>query len=76
MVPREDIWRCTRKCNVPEKYVKLIQDIVLGLSNEGVRVAEGEHNIFNVDVGLHQLSAMSPYLFLILMDGLTHGVMK
>ena len=29
VVPREEIWRCTRECNVglPEKYVKLMQDI-------------------------------------------------
>ena len=25
-VPREEIWRCTRERNVPENYVKLIQD--------------------------------------------------
>ena len=68
---REEIWRCTRKCNVPENYVKLIQDIVLRLSNQGVRVAGGESNMFNVDVGLHQWSAFSPYLFLIHMDVLT-----
>ena len=62
------------ECIVPEKYVKLKQDIVLRLSNQGARVAGGESNIFNVDVGLHQRSALSPYLFLILMDGLTEGV--
>ena len=32
--PREDIWRCTMECNVPEKYVNLIQDIVLKLPNQ------------------------------------------
>ena len=29
-----------------------------------------------MDVGLHQPSALSPYLFLILIDGLTDGVRK
>ena len=29
-VPREEIWRCTRERNVPEKYVKLIQDMYRG----------------------------------------------
>ena len=29
-VPREDIWRCTRERNVPETYVKLIQDMYRG----------------------------------------------
>ena len=41
-----------------------------------VRSAAGESGSFNVDVGLHQGSALSPYLFLILMDVLTEGVRK
>ena len=32
--------------------------------------------MLNVDVGLHQRSALSPYLFLIPMDVLTDGVRK
>ena len=41
-----------------------------------VRSAAGESDSFNVDVGLHQGSTLSPYLFLILMDVLTDGVRK
>ena len=33
-----------------------------------VRTVAGESSKFNVEVGLHQGSALSPYLFLILMD--------
>ena len=62
------------ECNVIEKYVKLIQDIVLRLPNLGARVSRGESDRVNVDVGLQQVSALSPYLFLILMDGLTYVV--
>ena len=36
----------------------------------------GESSQFNVEVGLHQGSALSPYLFLILMDELTERVRK
>ena len=72
-VPREEIWRCMRERNVPEKYVKLIQDMYRGCKTK-VRSAVGESDSFNVDVGLHQGSALSPYLFLILMDVLTEGV--
>ena len=36
----------------------------------------GENSKFNVEVGLHQGSALSPYLFLILMDVLTERVRK
>ena len=50
-------------------YVKLIhvQGIVLRVPNQCARVAGGESNRFNADVGLHQRSALSPYMFLILM---------
>ena len=41
-----------------------------------MRSAAGESDNFNVDVGLHQGSALSPYLFLILIDVLTEGVRK
>ena len=74
-VPREEIWRCMRERNVPEKYVKLIQDMYRGCKTK-VRSAAGESDSFNVDVGLHQGSALSPYLFVILMDVLTEGVRK
>ena len=59
------------ECKVPEKYVELIQDIIdpiLRLPNQGARFAGVESNIFNVDVGLHQLSALSRYLFLRIHD--------
>ena len=61
--------------NVPEKYVKLIRDMYRGCQTK-VRSAAAESGSFNVDVGLHQGSALSPYLFLILMDVLTEGVRK
>ena len=39
-------------------------------------LAAGESNSFGVEVGLHQGSALSPYLFLLLMDVLTEDVRK
>ena len=58
-VPREEIWICMRERNVQEKYVKLIQDMYRGCQTK-VRSAAGESGSFNVDVGLHQGSALSP----------------
>ena len=81
-IPKKTIWyrgeilRCTGESNVPEKYVKLIQDIALRLRNQGARVARSESYIFNVDVGLHQRSALNQTLFLMLMDVMTDGVSK
>ena len=66
-VPREEIWRTMRERLVPEKYVKLVQDMYTGCRTK-VRTVAGESSKFNVEVGLHQGSALSPYLFLILMD--------
>ena len=61
--------------HVPEKYVKLVQDMYTGCRTK-VRTVAGESSKFNVEVGLHQGSALSPYLFLILMDVLTERVRK
>ena len=74
-VSREEIWRTTRERLVPEKYVKLVQYMYTGCRTK-VRTVAGESSKFNVDVGLHQGSALSPYLFLILMDVLTERVRK
>ena len=74
-IPREDIWRCSRERNVPEKYIRLVQDMYRGCKTV-VRSAALESNSFGVEVGLHQCSALSPYLFLLLMDVLTEDVRK
>ena len=72
-VPREEIWRTMMERLVPEKYVKLVQDMYTGCRTM-VRTVAGESSKLNVEVGLHQGSALSPYLFLILMDVLTEKV--
>ena len=41
-----------------------------------MRIAAGESNSFGVEVGLHQTSALSPYVFLLLMDVLTEDMRK
>ena len=74
-VPREEIWRTMRERLVPKKYVKLVQDMYTGCRTK-VRTDAGESSKFNVELCLHQGSALSPYLFLILMDVLTERVRK
>ena len=71
----EEIWRCTRKRNLPEKCVRLMEDMYSGCLTK-VRIAERESNSVNVDVQLHQRSALSPYLFLILVNALTVRTMR
>ena len=60
---------------MPEKYIRIVQDIYRGCRTV-VRSAAGESNSVGVEVGLHQGSALSPYLFLLLMDVLTEDVRK
>ncbi|KAK3543099.1 hypothetical protein QTP70_010645 [Hemibagrus guttatus] len=72
-VPREELWYCMRKSGVAEKYVRVVQDMY-ERSRTVVRCAVGQTGEFNVEVGLHQGSAPSPFLFAIVMDQLSEEV--
>ncbi|KAK3527007.1 hypothetical protein QTP86_006387 [Hemibagrus guttatus] len=72
-VPREELWYCMRKSGVAEKYVRVVQDMY-ERSRTVVRCAVGQTKEFKVEVGLHQGSALSPFLFAIVMDQLSEEV--
>ncbi|KAK3570175.1 hypothetical protein QTP86_015308 [Hemibagrus guttatus] len=72
-VPREELWYCMRKSGVAEKYVRVVQDMY-ERSRTVVRCAIGQTEEFKVEVGLHQGSALSPFLFAIVMDQLSEEV--
>ena len=74
-VPREELWYCTRKSGIVEKYVQLAQDMYEG-SETVVRCAVGTTESFKVKVGLHQGSALSPFLFAVIMNRLTNKVKR
>ena len=74
-VPREEVWHCLRSAGVAEKYVKVIQDMYHD-SETIVRCAVGTTKPFSVRVGLHQGSALSPFLFAVVMDQLTTGIRR
>ncbi|KAK3533658.1 hypothetical protein QTP70_024032 [Hemibagrus guttatus] len=61
-VPREELWYCMRKSGVAEKYVRVVQDMY-----------ERSRTVVKC-VGLHQGSALSPFLFAIVMDQLSEEV--
>ncbi|KAK3525721.1 hypothetical protein QTP70_006750 [Hemibagrus guttatus] len=69
-VPREELWYCMRKSGVAEKYVRVVQDMY-ERSRTVVRCAVSQTEEFKVEVGLHQGSALSPFLFAIVMDQLS-----
>ena len=74
-VPREELWYCMRKSGIVKKYIQLVQDMYEG-SETVVRCAVGTTESFKVKVGLHQRSALSPFLFAVITDRLTDEVRR
>ena len=72
-VPRDELWYCMRKSGVAEKYIRVVQDMYEN-SETAVRSSVGLSDSFRVKVGLHQGSALSPFLFAIIMDRLTDEI--
>ena len=73
-VPRKELWYM-RKSGIVEKYVRLVQDMYEG-SKTVVRCAVGTTKSFKVKVALHQGSALSPFLFAVIMDRLMNEVRR
>ncbi|KAK3528113.1 hypothetical protein QTP86_023836 [Hemibagrus guttatus] len=69
----QELWYCMRKSGVAEKYVRVVQDMY-ERSRRVVRCAVGQTEEFKVEVGLHQGSALSPFLFAMVMDQLSEEV--
>ncbi|KAK3530996.1 hypothetical protein QTP70_007852 [Hemibagrus guttatus] len=72
-VPREELWYYMRKSGVAEKYVRVMQDMY-ERSRTVVRCAVGQTEEFKVEVGLNQGSALSPFMFAMVMNQLTEKV--
>ena len=64
-----------RKSEIVEKYVLLVQDMYEG-SETVVRCAVGTTESFKFKVGLHQGSALGPFLIALIMDRLTDEVRR
>ena len=72
-VPRKEVWNCMRMKGIPEKFIRIVQDMYQR-SYTQVRTAVGTTERFEVTVGVHQGSALSPFLFAMAMDCLTEDV--
>ena len=71
-VPRQ-VWRCMREKGVQEKYVRIVQDMYRECRTQ-VRSSIGLTEWLQVGVGLRQGSALSPYLFDLVMDVISEKV--
>ena len=64
-VHREVLWRYMRNRNIPEGYIILVQDLYQGATTR-VQCSIGITEQFEAGIGLHQGSALSPFLFIML----------
>ena len=69
-VPRELIWYSLRRKGVPEAYINITRDMYAGYKTSVVTSA-GKTKDIEIDVGLHQGSALTPLLFVIIIDEIT-----
>ena len=66
-IPREVIIWALRKRGITEKVVRVVQSLYHECITS-VQCGEGTSDPFPVEVGLHQGSALSPFLFAMIMD--------
>ena len=69
-VPREVVWWALKYLGVDEWIVSVIKAMYEDASTK-VRMNGREHRAFNVKVGVHQGSVLSPLLFIIVLEALS-----
>ena len=69
-VPREVVWWALTSLEVEEWLVTVIRAMYEGVTT-AVRMKDGESDSFEVKVGLHQRSVLSPLLFIIVLEALS-----
>jgi hypothetical protein len=72
-VPRNVMWWDLQKHKVSSKYITLIKDMYDNVVTS-VRTSDGDTNDFPINIGLHQGSVLSPYLFTLVMDEVTRDI--
>ncbi|GKD88566.1 retrovirus-related pol polyprotein LINE-1 [Tanacetum coccineum] len=74
-VPRELIWKTLVDKGTSRRYIKVIRDMYDGAKTR-VRTSIRNTKFSPVDVGLHQGSTISPYLFALIFDELSREIQE
>ena len=74
-VPREVVWWALRNVGVEAWLVKVIQSMYVGVT-AAARMKGEESKEFEVKVGVHQGSVLSPLLFTIVLEALSRHFRK
>jgi hypothetical protein len=72
-VTRNVMWWVLQKYKVSSKYITLIKDMYDNIVIS-IRTSDGDTNDFLNNIRLHQGSALSPYLFALVMDEITRDI--
>src|SRR5438128_716715 len=72
-IPRNIMWWALEKHKVPTKYITLIKDMYHDVVT-CVRTYDGDTDNFPIKIGLHQGSALSLYLYALVMDEVTRDI--
>ena len=72
-IPQNVMWWALEKHKVPAKYITLIKDMYDNVVTR-VRTSDIDTDDFPIKIGLHQGSALSPYLFALVMDEVTRDI--
>lgn len=68
IILRELIWDCLRKRRVPEAYIDIIKNIYQDCTIQAVTSSGETEEEIKIYVKLHRRSALSPLMFIIIMD--------
>ncbi|XP_021991266.1 uncharacterized protein LOC110888028 [Helianthus annuus] len=74
-VSRTLSWDTLEGRGVPGKYIDIIKDMY-DITETSVRAPVGDTDSFPVEIGLHQGSVLSPFLFTIVMDELSKSIQE
>ncbi|XP_071731054.1 uncharacterized protein [Rutidosis leptorrhynchoides] len=74
-VPRKLIWKTLNVRGITSRYIRTIMDMYDG-AKACVWTPVGNTEYFPIEVGLHQGSALSPFLFALILDELYRGIQE